>query len=387
MKPSESEEKENIYTKFKIDKENKKIEVYPNEEAMLYALNNFNYIKMYLSEDYKLIRHSLPKLLNVGREINNTEIIRDFDAWSWNIQKDEITSIETNLIYQNLQILLGYKKLNELLENKLLKTTLLPLEDSLKEVYGEDNTKIILNLIYKLSIIIDVNEDQEERKRIFEQKVLLDKEYSRLNNKRKLIDDISKCKKIIFDKIKEIDIILNNREKLVEEYNKRNEKLPDHSKIFSLSHFSEILLRERKQELDKIEEYNKIIEPKNYTFSKSKYENDLNLLSNIKLDGKIKNSTTKLMINLQEIFLDCFNTQIDKAETKKDILNLIYINRYYNFIPFDSEKYIKDVKELKTKLLNIKSNLAKKLYYYKIVNKNMEFDIVENIFNTKIITT
>ena len=101
MKTSQDEDKDNIYTKFKIDKENNKIEVYPNEEAMLYALNNFKVIKMYLNDDYKLIRHSLPKILNLGIEINNTEIIRDFDAWSWNIQTDEIKSIEANLIYQN----------------------------------------------------------------------------------------------------------------------------------------------------------------------------------------------------------------------------------------------------------------------------------------------
>ena len=384
MKPVKNEKNENIYCKYKIDRENEKIEVYPNEEAMLYALNDYHPTKMYLSDDYKLIRHSLPKLINTGREINNTEIIRDFDAWSWNIQVDEIISIETNLIYQNLQILLGYKKLNELIENKALKTTLLPLEECLKEIYGEDNTKRLLNLIYKLSIIIDVNEDEVERKRLYEQKVWIEKEYNRLDNKKKLLDDITNSKKIIFDKVKDIDIILNNKERLLEEYNKRNEKLPEHSKIFSLSHFSEILLRERKQELDKMNEYNKILEPKNYTFIKSKFENDLNLLSNIKLDGKIKNSTLKLMLALQELFLDCIDIQIEKLDNKKDIFNYMYIIRYYNFLPFDKNTLIKDVKELKGKLLSVKNSIIKKIFYYKIINKNMELNIVDNIFNTKI---
>lgn len=385
IKPISENKKENIYTRFKVDSMKREIEVYPNEKAMLYALNDLNYTKMYLNENYKLIRNSLPDLINKGRDIDNTEIIRDFDAWTWNVQIDEIPNIEINLVYQNIQLLLGYKRLNELLNLKALKSDLELLEKSFKLLYGEENALSFLALFYKISILLCVNENEEERQRLFEEKKWIEKEYNRLSNKKKLLEDITNSKKVIMNKIKEIDIILSNKKLLVEEYNKRNDSLPEHSKIFSLSHFSEILLRERNKELEKIEEYNKIIEPKNYANIKYKFEKDLELLSNIKLDGTIKNSTLKPMIKLQELFLDCFELQIRKADDRKEIIYLLYVLRYYNFIPFSKNQLIKDVKELKYKLLELENILIEKMYLYKVINKNMDLNIIDKIFDTKII--
>ena len=140
--------KENIYTKFKIDKLKRKIEVYPNEKAMLYALNEYNSSKMFLNENYKLIRNSLPELINKGMEINNTEVIRDFDAWSWNTQIDEIFNIEINLVFQNVLLLLGYRKLNELLNSKEIKSDLKIFENKFTEQYGEQNARNFIILLY-----------------------------------------------------------------------------------------------------------------------------------------------------------------------------------------------------------------------------------------------
>ena len=387
MKPEvEDKKKQNIYTKFKVDKVKRNIEVYPNEKAMLYALNDLNYTKMYLNENYKLIRNSLPELINKGKEINDTEIIRDFDAWSWNTQVDEIPNIEVNLIYQNMQLLLGYTRLNELLNLKSLKSDLELLEKSFKLLYGEENALKFLLLIYKISIVLIVNENESERQRLLGERKWIEKEYNRLNNKNKLLEDVTNSKKVIMEKIKNIDLIINNKELLVEEYDRRNEGLPDHSKIFSLSHFTKILARERSNEINKIDEYNKILEPKNYTNIKTKFEKDLELLSNIKLDGKIKNSTLKLMTKLQEVFLDCFKVQIEKAYNKKEIIYLLYVLRYYSFIPFSKTELIKDVKELKTKLVELQNILIEKMYNIKMINKYTEADIVERVINTKIIS-
>lgn len=386
IKPSEDEANKKIYNKFKVDKLNRKIEVYPNEITMLYAINDFNSVKMYLNEKkYKLIKNSLPELINKGKEINDTEIIRDFDAWTWNVQVDEIESIEANLIYQNMQILLGYKKMNELLNLKTLKSDLGLLEKSFETLYGQEQAKEFINLVYKISIILSANENEEERKRLLSERKWIENEYNRLNNKNKLLDDITASKKIIMDKIKNIDIILNNKELLAEEYKKRNSKLPEHSRIFSISHFSEILYREREKELQSINEYNKLLEPKNYTKMKLKFEKDLELLSNIKLEGKIKNNVTKQMLNLQMAFLNCFEIQIEKADNKKEIIYLLYALRYYNFIPFSKTECIKDVKELRAKIVELENNLIEKMYEYKIINKNMELNLVDKIFYTKII--
>ncbi len=83
----------------------KTIKVFPTERDMLFALFKMNDIKMYLNEKYNLIRISLPEMLNEGRDINNIEIIRDFNSWSWNTIPGEISNIDCNLVYQNLQML------------------------------------------------------------------------------------------------------------------------------------------------------------------------------------------------------------------------------------------------------------------------------------------
>jgi hypothetical protein len=236
-----------------------------------------------------------------------------------------------------------------------------------------------------MSIILTINESENERKRLLEEKKWIEREYNRLNNKNKLVDDIAKSKKAIINKVKEIDMIINNKELLIEEYNKRNEKLPEQSKIFSLSHFSEILIRERAKALEMIDQYNVLLEPQNYISMKSNFEHDLDLLSNIKLDGKIKNATFKSLIQLQEVFLDCFSVQIEKADNKKEIINLLYILRYYNFIPVSKNASIKDLKELRPKIMEIENLLINKMYGLKMVSKNMELDIIDNVFDTKII--
>ena len=388
IKPKEADkiDSKNIYNKFTVDKLNKTLEVYPNEITMLYALNDFNTTKMFLDDDYNLIRNSFPALINKGREINDTEIIRDFDAWSWNTQIKEIPSIEVNLLYQNILLLFGYKKLEEILISKSVRYDLQIFENKLKALYGDDIATQFLDLLYKISIILATNENEEERKRLFSEKKWIEREFNRLNNKNKFIEDTTQSKKVIMKKIKEIDIILNNKDLLAEEYNKRNSKLPEHSKIFSINHFSQILLREREKEMEKINSYNKLLEPKNYATVKLKIEKDLDLLSNIKLDGTIKNNVLKYIISLQDIFLECLSRQIEKAETKKEILYLIYALRYYNFLPITKEKCIKDIKEIRMKRQSIENMLIEKMYGMKMINKNIGLNIIDKIFYQKIIS-
>ena len=110
VKPASDEGKEFIKMGItcKVDTYFKTIKVFPTERAMLFALFKMNDTKMFLDEKYELIRIALPEMLNEGRDINNIEIIRDFNAWSWNTLPSEISNIDCNLIYQNLQMLLRF---------------------------------------------------------------------------------------------------------------------------------------------------------------------------------------------------------------------------------------------------------------------------------------
>ena len=126
---------------------------------------------------------ALPEMLNEGRDINNIEIIRDFDAWSWNTIPTEISNIDCNLIYQNLQILLGFEFLNDWMKFESQKELIKRLENKLKSEYASDVIDKLLDLIYKLAIIICIQRNENERKRILDEKEWDEKELERLYDK------------------------------------------------------------------------------------------------------------------------------------------------------------------------------------------------------------
>ena len=86
IKPSDSEFeefKENGL--YEIDLKLKKIKVIANEIALLSAIFELNDFQKRLNEEYNLTRNSMPYLLNLANDMENVEVLRDFNAWSWNI--------------------------------------------------------------------------------------------------------------------------------------------------------------------------------------------------------------------------------------------------------------------------------------------------------------
>ncbi len=385
IKPNEDDkEKMNIYTTFNTDYAKRNIEVYPNEKTMLYALNDLNYTKMYLKDSYGLIKNSFPYVINKGREIDSTEIIRDFDAWTWNTQVDEISSLEANLLFQNLQMLLGYRRWQELLNLKAVKSDLNILEKNLEKLYGKDLSSKLLRNIYKISIILLINEDNKEKDRLKREKEWMEAEYNKINDKKEYVENITSIKKKINKKIKDIDIILNNDKLLLEEFEKRNQKLSKQSKIFSLSHLNEILIRERDNEIKKLNEYNSKIDPKKYTEGKIKLEKEYKMLKNIDFTSDNKVLLRRYMLNAQKIFIECFKKQIKEADNKKQLMYLIYVFRYYKFIPFSKKTFIKDEKVLKEIIKEAEKMLIEKMDEFKMINKYADDFIIYKVFETKI---
>lgn len=382
------EEKEERRT-FIINKEEKTISSYPNEKSMLYAIYYLGNKRMYLNEEYNLLRIAIPGLLNEGKDNNNVEIIRDFNAWSWYTVIDEITNLNCNLIYQNIQILLGYDKLNQWMNLGTSNDCLKILENELNTIYDENNVHDFLKLIYQIAIGICVSRNESEKKRLLDEKKYLEIEFDRLKDKKTFLLEISNKKKQLRENIKDIDCIINDKELLEKEYKKRNKKLPEYSKIFGISHLEEILSRERKRKLKQIEEYNGMLEPKNYVKAKSKTKRELELLVNVDLDKNPE--LEKQVLKLQNIFLKCFKEKIENAQNKKEIIDLIYILRYYNFIPYNKNMLIKEVKELKKNIKSVMDLLIEKMSKFKVVNKisnNKEFNLkaIETIFYTRIMS-
>lgn len=364
------------------------IKVFPTEKAMLFALFKMNDTKMYLDEKYNIIRIALPELLNEGRDINNIEIIRDFNAWSWNTLSSEISNIDCNLIYQNLLMLLGFDFLDNWMKLENQKSTMEKLEEKLKKEFEPEDVYRLLNLIYKISIIICAERNNKEKQRLIDEKKWDEKELERLNDKKTLVTELTKTKKEKAKEIEKIDRMLNDEILLAKEFERRNEDLPQYKKIFNVQNLRGTLQKERKKAVNEIEECNKLLDAKNYVKRKQELENNLDLLQ------EVQNSRNKekYKIEIQKIFIKCFEekiNKIEKEEQRKELIQLFVTLRYYDFVVYDEERFIKDVEALGEQIENLQEKIINKLYELKIINtitKDIETDIkiIKPILNSRI---
>lgn len=344
--------------------------------------------RIYLGEEYNLIRVAFPEILNEGHDINNTEIIRDFTSWSWNTVLSDISNIDCNLIYQNLLILLGYEFLEAWIKKGSTEDILKKLEEELAERYEEELAGNILEYIFKIAIIVTASRNKNEKQRLLEAKLEAENELKKLKDKTKLVEELTKLKKEKAAEIKKLDKILTDNSLLIKEFEERNSHLSEYKKIFSLENLAGTLKKERRKALSDIEECNKLLDAKTYVETKSKIEKNLELLKYIKSETRKEN----YKIELQKLFIKCLEDEIYKInamEDKKQAISLLYIVRYYKFIAFDEERFIKDIEELKEDLERIEGKLLINLYEIRALNpitKDTETDvgIIKPILETRI---
>ena len=86
--------------------------VYPTEIALLYAISDISPKYFFVNENFAL-KNILQNTLVKGYILNNIEILRDFNGWSWDRIDDESFGYIDNLVYQNLLVILGEKFLYE----------------------------------------------------------------------------------------------------------------------------------------------------------------------------------------------------------------------------------------------------------------------------------
>ena len=370
---------------FEVNKKDKKIKTSTDEKALLDALYNLAVDnKIYINEDYSMIRNSLPYIIIEGKNSSRNEIIRDFNAWSWNTDLNDITDFECNLIYQNMQILLGKEFMKEWVSLDQSKDLLNILKNELNECFNnEKETNEFLNILFKLSIIIYCKKDKKEKERLEEEYEINLEEFNRLNETEKLIDDITKLKQKNTKQIEKIDKILNNKELLQKEL----EKSTDDEGKFITEEELVINLKRKRRKLEKnIKESNKLLDPKYYSEYKQRIDNNVKILNAV----KELNKKEEYMLKLQKYFIKGMKNKISLLNTKKSITDMVYIIRYYNFIPYSKEKFIKDVSEIRTDLNDIEELLIDKMEQNKLLNKfsNLEkFDrkLIKKIFKLRII--
>ncbi len=376
--------------KYNTDLKLKKIEVVENELDLLSAILELNNFQIRLREEYNLIRNSMPYLLNLAYDIENVEVLRDFNAWSWNTLISKVENIDINLTYQNLKMALNFNIFERLQkDNKNLDV----MEIIKEELYTKLPKEVVdkfLFLIFKISIIIYIKVNKNENKRLSEEKITIQDELEKIKNKKEYINNITKEKKELNKQLQKLDLILNDNTKLKEEYQKRNEKLSEYNKIFSISHLEEKIQKEKNKIIEKIRILNKKIEPQTYLEDVKELEKNNNLLENI--DFTKENNVYLYVNELQQLFLkEILFSEIENMDSKQELIDFTYELRYYNLLPYNNEIQIKDVKEVSNYLETVKEKNIKKLYDNKIINtfsanEKNDIEIVKEIFNLRIIS-
>lgn len=379
-------EKNNI--PYIINKEEKKIIVYPNEKKLLNAILQLSKNRMCFSSKDTIFSEAICEFTKIGNCMNKTEVIRDFNGWSWDISKLEIENIKYNLMYQNLLFLVGEDFLNNWIKNTFSEVEPIKiLEKKLTDDYQKDAVLFIENL-YRMILIIYAEQNKDKKEKILEQLCLKKRQLELLENKKELLEEITKSKREINKKIGRIDKILNDNDLIREEYQKRNAKLPNKDKIFSISHLADRLEAERKVHLKAIEEYNQMLDPKEYVTRKNKVKEEIDFLESLQLDKEV--NLENILCELQRDFLKCISIKIQTCQNKKDIIYLIYLFRYYNLLPFSKEKEIHEITQIESYLELVERQLLKKSKELKAyidleADELLEYKIFKNILKTKIV--
>ena len=324
--------------KCKISKELKGIIAYPNETSIVYSLFMISDNKYIVPEEYEIISPAVSEVLNMGRAINMSEIVRDFDGWSWNINQENIEDIFKNFLYQSLNLVVN-------LEEITTNDAILEIITKMKEFSNKQNINRFLNRLYQLAVIEKVLNDTSEKQRLINIKTEQEKSLEILLDKPKFLEDL-KSKKITIEKeLANIELIFSDDMLLKKEYIEQNKVLPKEKRVFSLSDFSE-LQEQRKEFLqEKLEKNNKRLEPQNYLKEKTALENNIRFLNDINLEDATQNKE-KITNRFIETTLKMFEDKIKIAETKKNITDIIYKIRYYKNILIKKDTKIKDIKEV-----------------------------------------
>ena len=141
------------------------------------------------------------------------------------------------------------------------------------------------------------------------------------------------------------------------------------------------LIDQKEQLLKNIEHSNYMLNPTNYLNEKNKIQKEKELLNVINYSIEEQEN---LIIELIKLFLQCFSKMIDKTE-QENIIELMYKFRYFMLIPFNLEKSIKNVEQIKNEILEIEQKLVKVAKEKKVIANDVPIEVMRHVFETRII--
>ena len=202
-----SEESQIIGNKtFLVEKNKKRIICYNVERKLLYCISKINKKDKIIKDKYFVINETLSNLINTGNNINNVEPLRDFNGYSWTTISREIESVEHNIIYQNLVMLVGNEFLDRWVNNKeIILDYMEDFENRMEELYGKESSKDFIKTLKEISILLEVKFDTKNKEKILKIKEEIDKEIKKIEDNKKFVVNTTKEKRKLTKEIKNID--------------------------------------------------------------------------------------------------------------------------------------------------------------------------------------
>lgn len=283
---------------------------YPTENALLFAISDILPKYFYISDSFVFKKRFQTVLVN-GVNLNNYEILSNFNGWSWDITQNRNMKYIDNIIYQNLLFMMGDTFLAEWRNhNESNRDFLLEMKDYIKSVTGTNA------FFYQLCFLLYKTEDEKEKKKL------------KMNMKEKIKNSQSKQEIEFYEKI----LNSENDKKSIEEI------LIELEKEFLIFLNRKVnIIETREQIVDIIYELRYI---KNIPIEKGKFFSNIDVLNN-GVDRILKKVITKAckMGIIKIISMDIgLNFEIIKYALDTKMINLEQIR--LNFELQEKEKYL-----------------------------------------------
>lgn len=370
-----------------VDNNKKEIICAPIENKILYCLAKIQKRNIVVKYNDDSIEKALSFMLNTGNNINIVEPLRDFNGFSWNIIEKDIEDLDYNLLYQNIIFLMGNKFADKWVNNYEPLVDYFDLfQSEIERKYGKKLKENIVKSIIRISLGLMANYNVDFRNKIIEKSNELEQKYFEIEDKEKYLIKISKNKKQKEKEIRELDKIINDKNLLVEEYEKRNKRLPLEKKIFSIRVLKNQLKKERENLIKEIEDCNNLMNPKYFLENKRKIEKMYKYFEKI---GEI--DVQSEIIKLQKDIIRCMYIEIQNIEDRNELINFIYKYRYYNLLPMSNKTRIYKKKELKILMKKLTEAIINKGIELKVINKIVKdeetnYNITKDLLLSKIIS-
>lgn len=322
------------------DEREKRIYAYPTELAILYGLIDIRPKYFYIPKKYYFLKQEFQNILVQGTILNKTEVIRNFNGWSWNFAEDANIDYVSNMIYQMIRILIDEDFLNAWENDTSPKVDYInEMKKEFSEYYGEENSKRFYLSLARLIVAKSVTKN---RGKVRDEFVRVVNAYQNIKNKNEYIYKISIERKKIIAEIENKDRIINNRELMLIEFKKRNSTLPDDRKILNISVLVDVLQKEKNDCFKRMEQLNELVKPLNYAHLKSELSEKLRIMSVVDENKSLRDYEIAFLKDA----IKCLSYNIEKMSSKEEIIDIIYKIRYFRKLRVTEGEKVEDISQL-----------------------------------------